>query len=45
MFPFSKTDWQTIEIPITELTRFQRTKLNLPTHDGSNLEEITFDRQ
>ena len=44
VFPFqTSTDWQTIEIPITELyPAFRGQKLNLPNYDGSNLEEITF---
>ena len=44
VFPFqTTTDWQTIEIPITELyPAFRGQKLNLPNYDGSNLEEITF---
>ncbi|MFV8370669.1 CIA30 family protein [Flavobacterium sp. LB2R40] len=36
-------DWQTIEIPITELyPAFRGQKLDLPNYDGSNLEEIAF---
>ncbi|MDI5894663.1 CIA30 family protein [Flavobacterium algoritolerans] len=44
VFPFqTSTDWQRIEIPITELyPAFRGQKLNLPNYDGSNLEEITF---
>lgn len=44
VFPFQTiTDWQTIEIPITELyPAFRGQKLNQPNYDGSNLEEITF---
>ncbi|RDI56214.1 CIA30 family protein [Flavobacterium glaciei] len=44
VFPFqTNTDWQTIEIPISELyPAFRGQKLNLPNYDGSNLEEITF---
>ncbi|MFV8361350.1 CIA30 family protein [Flavobacterium sp. LS1P3] len=44
VFPFqTTTDWQTIEIPITELyPAFRGQKLNLPNYNGSNLEEITF---
>ena len=44
VFPFqTTTDWQTIEIPISELyPAFRGQKLNLHNYDGSNLEEITF---
>lgn len=44
VFPFqTTTDWQTIEIPISELyPAFRGQKLNLPNYDGSNLEEIAF---
>ena len=44
VFPFQTiTDWQTIEIPITELyPAFRGRKLDQPNYDGSNLEEIAF---
>ena len=44
VFPFqTPTDWQTIEIPISELyPAFRGQKLNLPNYDSSNLEEIAF---
>ena len=44
IFPFqTSTDWQTIEIAITELyPAFRGQKLNLPNYGGFNLEEITF---
>ena len=44
VFPFqTTTDWQTIEIPISELyPAFRGQKLELPNYDGSNLEEIAF---
>lgn len=44
VFPFQTgTDWQTIEIPISELyPAFRGQKLNLPNYDGSSLEEIAF---
>ena len=44
VFPFqTTTDWQTIEIPISELyPAFRGQKLDLPNYDGSNLEEIAF---
>ncbi|WP_426063266.1 CIA30 family protein [Flavobacterium sp. DSP2-3-1] len=42
--PFqTTTDWQTVEIPISELyPAFRGQKLDLPNYDGSNLEEIAF---
>ena len=37
------TDWQTIEIPITELyASFRGRTIDIPNYDGSNLEEIAF---
>ena len=44
VFPFqTTTDWQTIEIPISELyPAFRGQKLDLPNYNGSNLEEIAF---
>ena len=44
VFPFqTATDWQNIEIPISELyPAFRGQKLELPNYDGSNLEEIAF---
>ncbi len=37
------TDWQTINIPISELKpAFRGQKLNLPQYNGEKLEEITF---
>ena len=39
----TKTDWQTIEIPITELyASFRGRTIDIPNYDGSNLEEIAF---
>ncbi|MGO4904223.1 CIA30 family protein [Flavobacterium sp. W20_MBD1_R3] len=44
VFPFqSTTEWQSIEIPITDFyPAFRGQKLDLPNYDGSNLEEIAF---
>jgi NADH dehydrogenase [ubiquinone] 1 alpha subcomplex assembly factor 1 len=44
IYQFQTTnDWQTIEIPITELyASFRGRTLNLPNYDGTNLEEIAF---
>jgi NADH dehydrogenase [ubiquinone] 1 alpha subcomplex assembly factor 1 len=37
------TDWQTIEIPITELyASFRGRTIDIPNYDGANLEEIAF---
>lgn len=37
------TDWQTIEIPITELyASFRGRTVDIPNYDGNNLEEIAF---
>lgn len=37
------TDWQTIEIPITELyASFRGRTIDVPNYDGNNLEEIAF---
>lgn len=39
----TSTDWQTTEIPISELhPTFRGRKLDMPNYDGSNLEEIAF---
>lgn len=39
----TSTDWQTIEIPISELyPSFRGRKLDMPNYDGSNLAEIAF---
>jgi len=37
------TDWQTIEIPITELyASFRGRTIDIPNYDGASLEEIAF---
>ena len=37
------TDWQTIEIPITELyASFRGRTIDIPNYDGTSLEEIAF---
>ena len=37
------TDWQTIEIPITELySSFRGRTIDIPNYDGASLEEIAF---
>jgi hypothetical protein len=37
------TDWQTIEIPITELyASFRGRTIDIPNYDGESLEEIAF---
>ena len=37
------TDWQTIEIPITELyASFRGRSIDIPNYDGASLEEIAF---
>ena len=39
----TSTDWQTIEIPVSELQpTYRGRKLDTPNYDGSNLEEIAF---
>jgi hypothetical protein len=39
----TRTDWQTIEIPITELyASFRGRTIDIPNYDGANLEEIAF---
>ena len=39
----TNADWQTIEIPISELyPAFRGQKLNMPNYNGFNLEEIAF---
>lgn len=39
----TNADWQTIEIPISELyPAFRGQKLNMPNYNGSHLEEIAF---
>ena len=44
VFPFqTTTDWQTIEIPFTQLyPAFRGRKLDQPNYDGFKLEEIAF---
>ena len=44
IYEFQTTsDWQTVEIPITEMyASFRGRTLNLPNYDGSSLEEIAF---
>ena len=44
IYEFQTTsDWQTVEIPITEMyASFRGRTLNLPDYDGTNLEEIAF---
>lgn len=44
VYEFQTTsDWQTVEIPITEMyASFRGRTLNLPNYDGSSLEEIAF---
>lgn len=39
----TRNDWQTIEIPISEMyASFRGRTLNLPNYDGTRLEEIAF---
>lgn len=39
----TSTEWQTTDIPISELhPNFRGRKLDMPNYDGSNLEEIAF---
>lgn len=39
----TSSDWQTVEIPITEMyASFRGRTLNLPNYDGASLEEVAF---
>lgn len=44
IYEFQTTsDWQTVEIPISEMyASFRGRTLNLPNYDGNNLEEVAF---